>query len=144
MRSFIGLGANLGNRKQNIERALLEIAALNCTKIIKVSSLIETLPVGGPTNQGKYLNGVVEIETGLKPEELLEALQLIEIKLKRVRKIPNGPRTIDLDILLYGKKKIKTKKLQIPHPRMSERYFVMKPLLEIAPLIGRVLEELGD
>ena len=144
MRSFIGLGANLGNRKQNIERALLEIAALNCTKVIKVSSLIETLPVGGPTNQGKYLNGVVEIETGLKPEELLEALQLIEIKLKRVRKIPNGPRTIDLDILLYGKKKIKTKKLQIPHPRMSERYFVMKPLLEIAPLIGRVLEELGD
>jgi len=144
MRSFIGLGANLGNRKNNIEQALLEIAALSCTKIIKVSSLIETLPVGGPNDQGKYLNGVAEIETGLKPEELLEALQSIEKKLKRVRELKNGPRTIDLDILLYGKRKIKTEKLQIPHPRMCERDFVMKPLLEIEPLIGQLLEKLGD
>ena len=104
----------------------------NGIKILKQSSLIETEPAGGPP-QGKFLNAVIEIETSLKPLELLNVLQNIEQQLGRVRSIPNAPRTIDLDILLYDQINMQTPGLTIPHPRMFEREFVLKPLKEIAP-----------
>ncbi len=136
-RCFIGVGSNLGNREENIKNAK---SLLNKTKIkiLKESSLIETRPVGGP-KQGKFLNGVLEIETKLSPDKLLQTLKTIERKLARIKTVKNGPRTIDLDILLYEDKVIKTSKLIIPHPRMHERSFVIKPLKEIAPEIVKLL-----
>lgn len=100
--------------------------------LIKESSIIETDPVGGP-KQEKFLNAVIKVKTNFPPEELLELLLKIEHQLGRVRTIPNGPRTIDLDILLYDNITLKTATLSIPHPRMFTRDFVMRPLLEIAP-----------
>ncbi len=132
---FIGLGSNLGDRKSNLERALAYINHHTDIEIIKVSSFIETTPVGGPP-QGNYLNAVAKLKTALSPEELLEFLQEVERKLGRTRTVRFGPRTIDLDILLYEDKRIDTPMLKIPHPRMWEREFVMRPLLEIAPYIN--------
>ena len=128
---YVGVGSNLGNREENIEKAFL-LMEKNGIKIFKRSLLIETDPMGGPV-QGKFLNAVIEVETKLNPWELLETLQDIEKKIGRARTIVNGPRTIDLDILLYENVTLKTPKLTIPHPRMFEREFVLKPLLEIAP-----------
>jgi 2-amino-4-hydroxy-6-hydroxymethyldihydropteridine diphosphokinase len=98
----------------------------------RVSTVIETAPVGGPP-QGKFLNGVVEIETTLGPRELLRELQGIEDALGRVRAERWGPRTIDLDILLYGDEVVTEADLMVPHPLMHERAFVLLPLAEIAP-----------
>jgi len=95
-----------------------------------ISSIYETEPVGGP-EQSKFLNGVFEIETNLKPPALLKHLKDIEKHLGRKKNLRDGPRTIDLDILLYGNKKIKTKELTIPHPRMHKREFVLKGLKEL-------------
>lgn len=127
---YIGIGSNLGDREKNINGAL-NLLKENC-KIIKGSSLYETEPVG-IKGQDLFLNGVVEIETELSPKELLLFLQSIEKKLKRVRVIKNGPRTIDLDILFYGSKVINEPDLTVPHPRLHERLFVLMPLEEIAP-----------
>lgn len=102
------------------------------TRVTKISSIIETHALGGPL-QGPYLNCVIEIQTTLSPYELLKRLQKIEVDLGRIRTIKNGPRTIDLDILLYGDIQIKEESLCIPHPCMFQREFVMKPLMEIAP-----------
>lgn len=99
----------------------------------KISSIIETDPVGGPPGQGKFLNAVVKIHTDLSPHALLACLQSIELGLGRVRKEHHGPRTIDLDILFYDDVVIQTPELTIPHPLMHEREFVMNPLNEIAP-----------
>lgn len=129
--SYIGIGSNLGNRQENIKLAVKKINALEDTKVIKLSRLIETKPVGGPSRQSRFLNAVLKIKTNLTPQRLLKKLKKIEQALGRVKTVPNGPRTIDLDILLYGDKIINTKKLVIPHPRMFERDFVMRPLLEI-------------
>lgn len=129
---FIGIGSNLGERQANINLAIELLAKVEGVFIEKISSIIETEPVGGPP-QPKYLNGVLKINTGLSPQELLSVLQEIENKLGRKREIKNGPRTIDLDILLYGNKVLDEPNLKIPHPRMFEREFVLKPLLEIEP-----------
>jgi 2-amino-4-hydroxy-6-hydroxymethyldihydropteridine diphosphokinase len=129
--AYIGLGSNLGRRRQNIRRALAELNKIKELKVIKISSLYQTEPVGGPP-QGKFLNGAIKIETDLLPHQLLKALKNIEKRLGRKKTVKNGPRIIDLDILLYGDKKIKTKTLIIPHPRMKERGFVIKPLEEIS------------
>ncbi len=129
---YIGFGSNLGNRQNNINTALEILGNLNGVEVVKISSIIETEPVGGP-KQDKFLNGVVKIKTSFSPEELLENLQAIENQLGRKRKVQFGPRTIDLDILLYGDKIIRSKELEIPHPRILEREFVMGPLKEIAP-----------
>lgn len=102
------------------------------TRVIKMSSIIETQAAGGPP-QGRYLNCVIETQTNLSPHRLLKRLQKIEADLGRLRTIKNGARTIDLDILLYGDVRINEDSLCIPHPRMLERGFVMKPLKEIAP-----------
>lgn len=130
--SYIALGSNLGDRHFNINKAIEYLKANQNIRVEKVSSIIETEPQGGPP-QGKFLNAVVKIKTSLSCEELLRFLQDIENKLGRKRSIKNGPRTIDLDILLYGNKKIDEEDLKIPHPKMFERDFVLKPLLEIEP-----------
>lgn len=128
--SYIGVGSNLGDREKNINSALGYLKGTEGIRLKRISSLYETEPVGGPP-QGKFLNGAIAIETILSPRELLEKLKEIEGKLGRKRTVPNGPRTIDLDILTYGEEKIKEKDLIIPHPRMEMRDFVLQPLREI-------------
>ena len=130
MRCYIGIGSNLGDRRKYIENAIQKLNETKGIEVKKVSSIYETDPLGGPI-QGKYLNGVIEIETEIEPRELLTRLLDIEIQLGRKRTVKNGPRTIDLDILLFGDKKIDEPGLKIPHPRMQRREFVMKPLKEI-------------
>lgn len=139
--SYIGLGSNLGEREVNIRLAIERINQLKETKVTKKSSIIETFPVGGPP-QGKFLNAAVEVETGLPPRELLKNLQNIETELGRIRNAKNGPRTIDLDILLYADIKLNEKDLILPHPRLREREFVLAPLREIAPqVLGNLSRE---
>jgi len=129
---FIGIGSNLHNRLYYIEEALRYLNTNPLTEILAVSSFYETEPLSS-VPQGYYLNGVVKISTSLSPEALLELLQNIEEKLGRVRDKKDAPRTIDLDILLYGDSIVRLPHLSIPHPRMWEREFVLKPLFEIAP-----------
>ena len=130
MRCYIGIGSNLGDRQKYIESAIQKLKETKGIEVKKVSSIYETDSLGGPV-QCKYLNGAIEIETEIEPRELLTRLLDIEIQLGRKRTVKNGPRTIDLDILLFGDKKIEEPGLQIPHPRMASREFVMKPLKEI-------------
>lgn len=129
---YIAFGSNLGDRQKNIDRAIALLNKTDKVTVKKISSIYETDPVGGP-KQGKFLNGVAEINTTLGPEALLEVLNKIEGQLERVRTEHWGPRTIDLDILLYGDLNVKKENLIIPHPRMMERGFVLNPLKEIAP-----------
>lgn len=132
---LLGLGSNLGGRREFIERAARLIDEIEGVELKSISSLIETEPVGGPP-QGRYLNGAAELETALEPRDLLARLQEVEAELGRVRKVLNGPRNIDLDILLFGDLVVEAGDLVLPHPRMCERAFVLEPLNEIAP--GRV------
>ena len=127
---FIGLGSNVGNREEHLKKAL-ELMAQGIA-ISAVSSIYETEPVDFE-DQGWFLNMVVQGRTRLFPEVLLEKLQHIEASMGRQRAIPKGPRTIDLDILLYGKALRAAKQLTIPHPLLHERAFVLAPLAEIAP-----------
>lgn len=133
--AYIAIGSNLGNRHDYIHRAL-RLLEEDGVKIVQCSSIIETDPVGGPP-QDKFLNAVAQVTTELLPEELLGCCQMIERQLGRVREIKDGPRTIDLDILLYNNIKMNSESLTIPHPRMWQREFVIKPLSEIAPDIVR-------
>ena len=128
---YIALGSNLGDRAGCIQRAVAALQEKGAL-VLKQSTIIETDPVGGPP-QDKFLNAVIKIETELSPAELLSVCLSIERQMGRVRDVRNGPRTIDLDILLYDHLTIDTPQLQIPHPRMREREFVMKPLKEIEP-----------
>ncbi len=138
--SYIGLGSNLGDRRKNIEKALELIKAIPSVKIVKSSSLYESQPQGCPPGSPDFLNSVLKIKTSLPAPELLRQLRDIENKLGRKRtKQRNAPRGIDLDILLYGRKRINLPRLKIPHPRLKERTFVLKPLKEIAPRIIRSL-----
>ncbi|MGE5309163.1 MAG: 2-amino-4-hydroxy-6-hydroxymethyldihydropteridine diphosphokinase, partial [Deltaproteobacteria bacterium] len=122
---------------------LRRIRQLPSTRVHKVSTLIVTEPLGGPPGQGRYLNGVIEIETELFPYQLLAALQRIEFDLGRVRTVADGPRTIDLDILSYGDAVLEEEGLVIPHPRMFTRFFVTRPLEEISPGAVARLKRLG-
>ena len=128
----IAIGSNLGERRYYIDAAIKKVRMLTCTRVKKISQIIESLPAGGPP-QGPYLNAVFEIETDLSPYQLLQELQKIESSLGRVRAVTNGPRTIDLDILTYGDICMNEDALCIPHPRILERDFVMVPLIQIAP-----------
>lgn len=132
-RVFIGLGANVGEREINIRRALSLIEQGGACEIVRVSGLIETDPVGGPPGQPAYLNGAAEVETDLAPQELLSALADVERRVGRVERERWGPREIDLDILLYDDLVVRSENLEIPHPRMLDREFVLRPLCEIAP-----------
>ena len=127
----IAFGANLGNAKQTYKECIRRINALPETSVVKYSSLILTDPVGGPADQPKYHNGAILVQTRLEPVELLNQTQKIELDLGRVRTIKNGPRTCDLDILLYDDVVMNSPRLTIPHPRMYERDFVLIPLREI-------------
>ena len=128
---YLALGSNLGNRIQYIHKAI-EALGLAGVKVLKLSTVIETDPVGGVA-QGKFLNAVLKASTVHSPEELHAITQGIERQLGRVKKSLNGPRVIDIDILLYDDVKLITSRLLIPHPRMLERSFVMQPLMEIDP-----------
>ena len=130
--AFIGLGSNLGDPAAQIRRALRALAALPETRLVRQSSLYRN-PPAGYLNQPEFINAVARIETRLAPRDLLEELLAIERAHGRVRDIPNGPRTLDLDILLYGERTVREPGLTIPHPRMLERAFVLLPLAEIAP-----------
>jgi 2-amino-4-hydroxy-6-hydroxymethyldihydropteridine diphosphokinase len=132
--AYIGLGANLGDPARCVLEAVERIAELPHTQVLRRSSLYRTTPVGagGPD----YVNAVVEVSTRLAATDLLSRLQAIETAYGRERPYRNAPRTLDLDLLLYGDARIESAVLQVPHPRMMERAFVLAPLAEIAP--GRV------
>jgi 2-amino-4-hydroxy-6-hydroxymethyldihydropteridine diphosphokinase len=130
---YIALGSNLGDRRASIDAAVVRLDAVPGVRVTRRSSLYETAPVGGPAGQGSYLNAVAEVATTLAPDELLALLQAIEADLGRVRAERDGPRTIDLDILLHGDTVLESPRLTLPHPRLHERLFVLDPLAEIAP-----------
>lgn len=129
-RIYLGIGSNIGDTRANVKRALSYLEEE--VEIRKLSSTYETEPVGYK-DQDWFLNLVLEGETKLDPQDLLDFLKSIEERMKRVKTRINGPRIIDLDILLYGDLKMDTDTLTIPHPRMLERSFVVIPLYEIAP-----------
>jgi len=133
-RAFVGLGSNLGDREATILRALARLKEESEIRVVRVSTLRETDPVGY-VDQPQFLNGVVELETELPARDLLTRLLAIERELGRTREDgpPLGPRTIDLDLLLYGEDTIAEAGLQVPHPRLHERRFVLEPLAEVAP-----------
>jgi 2-amino-4-hydroxy-6-hydroxymethyldihydropteridine diphosphokinase len=131
-RAYIGLGSNVGDRLKSLRCALAYLEEMAGTRMTKVSSVYETEPVGVP-EQAWFLNAVVELDTTLSAEALLQGTQAIERALGRVRTRRWGPRTIDLDILLYGDLQVKTDSLEIPHPELCRRAFVMIPLLELDP-----------
>lgn len=128
----LGLGSNIGNREENIKAALAALDAHPAIEVVTVSSLYETAPVGF-TEQPEFLNAVARINTSLQPVELLEACLTVEKQLGRVREVRWGPRTIDIDVLLFDELELSTEQLSLPHPRLHERCFVLVPLAEIAP-----------
>ena len=131
VRAWIGLGANLGDRGAALARAVQALAAVPATRVAKVSGLYASAPIdaGGPD----FLNAVAELRTGLAPLALLDALQAIEQAAGRERPYRNAPRTLDLDLLIHGDEQLVSERLNLPHPRIAERAFVLLPLAEIAP-----------
>ncbi|TMQ64333.1 MAG: 2-amino-4-hydroxy-6-hydroxymethyldihydropteridine diphosphokinase [Candidatus Eisenbacteria bacterium] len=134
MKAFVGLGSNLGERETLIRLALDDLARLPDTRIERASSLYDTEPAGD-TEQPAFLNAVVMLETELSARRLLWNLLLIERRLGRVRTRRWGPRTIDLDLLLYGDQSIDEPDLKVPHPELTARAFVLVPLVELDPLL---------
>lgn len=130
--AYIGLGSNLGDKEANIKKALELLGENPGVQVKKVASLYKTAPLY-VTKQDWFLNTVAEIETSLSPHDLLTLLKDTEKKLERTPTVRWGPRTIDLDLLIFGSDKIKSPDLVVPHTRMTERAFVMVPLAEIAP-----------
>lgn len=129
-RVFVALGSNLGDRARWLADARERLAALPDTTMIRVSSVEETAPLG-PVPQGPYLNQMVELETGLEPQALLDACLGIETALGRVRTVRWGPRQIDLDIVRYGDRSVETDRLTLPHPELAHRAFWQRELAEI-------------
>jgi len=144
MRAAFGLGSNLGNRNAYLVDAVLGLVAAG--EVLEVSEFLETAPVGGPP-QPDYLNAAVTVETERTPRELLALAQRLEREAGRERGIRFGPRTLDVDLLLYGEERVEEPDLVVPHPRLAERRFVLEPLAEIAldwpvPGTGRTVGEL--
>lgn len=131
---FIGLGSNTGDKIENIKKAIEELGKVPENKVVDVSTLYRTEPVGG-VDQDWFVNAVAELETTLSPRELLNTLLDVERGLGRVRNVKWGPRTIDLDILLYDDLIMDEEGLSIPHPLLQERGFVLVPMAEIAPKV---------
>jgi len=150
--AYIALGSNLGNRLENISQAIRLLDRTPEITIVKISSLIETTPVGGPKGQNNYINGVAEILSQISAEPLLELMQSVETQLGRPAQQDRprwSPRTIDLDLLLFGSEIIDKPRLKVPHPLMHQRRFVMAPLVELAPdlthpLLGLTMREILD
>jgi 2-amino-4-hydroxy-6-hydroxymethyldihydropteridine diphosphokinase len=133
VRAYVGVGANLGDRRATIEGAVDLLRAVPGVEVLAVSSLRETDPVGFE-EQPRFLNGAVELETTLAARELLDELLRVERDLGRTREGPRfGPRTIDLDLLVYGGRRLDEPGLTVPHPRLHERRFALEPLAELDP-----------
>ena len=130
--AYVGLGANLGEPRRQVEAALGELGAIPRTRLSRSSSLYRSSP-RGYASQPDFVNAVAELETGLDAPALLAELQAIEARHGRSRSFADAPRTLDLDLLLFGSEAFSEKDLTVPHPRMHERAFVLEPLLEIAP-----------
>jgi 2-amino-4-hydroxy-6-hydroxymethyldihydropteridine diphosphokinase len=141
-RAYVALGANLGDRERTLRAAADALASEEGIEVVSISTLRETKPVG-VGEQPRFLNGAAELETTLTARELLDRLLTVEQRFGRVR-IPgeHGPRTLDLDLLLYGDEVIDEPGLTVPHPRLHERRFVLEPLAELAP--GLVVPRRGD
>jgi 2-amino-4-hydroxy-6-hydroxymethyldihydropteridine diphosphokinase len=141
-RAYVGLGANLGDRERTLREAVDALAVEEGIEVVSVSALRETEPVG-VGEQPRFLNGAVELETTLTARELLDRLLAVEQRFGRIR-IPgeHGPRTLDLDLLLYGDEVIDEPGLTVPHPRLHERRFVLEPLAELDP--GLIVPGRGD
>ena len=137
--AYVGIGSNLDDPRAHVTRAFDDLDRLPHTRVVKKSSLWRSAPVGY-ADQPDFINAVAQIETSLSPDEVLVELKSIEAHHGRQRSFPNAPRTLDLDLLLHGNAQVDTKTLRIPHPRMHERAFVLKPLLEIAPDLPYGLE----
>ena len=147
-RAFVGLGSNLDDPERQIETALAALDAVPGTRVVHRSRRYRTKPVGY-AHQPDFVNAVAELETGLEPQALLQELFTLERAQRRVRGRRNGPRTLDLDLLLYDQRELDEPGLTLPHPRMHERAFVLVPLHEIAPQAsvpgrGRVAALLGQ
>jgi 2-amino-4-hydroxy-6-hydroxymethyldihydropteridine diphosphokinase len=132
--AYIGIGANLGEARAQVEQAINSLKTLPRTRLVAQSSLFRTAPVDAGGDD--YINAVVSIDTGLAPQELLAQLQALEQAAGRERPYHNAPRTLDLDILLYGEQIIATPSLTVPHPRLIQRAFALIPLLQIDPFIA--------
>jgi 2-amino-4-hydroxy-6-hydroxymethyldihydropteridine diphosphokinase len=132
--AFVGIGSNLGDREAHLRRAIELLSAEDGIEVVAVSDLRETEPVG-PVEQGSFLNGAVQLETSLRPRALLGRLLAVENRLGRVRVERWGPRTVDLDLLLYGNETIDEPGLAVPHPRLHERRFALEPLLDLDPAL---------
>ena len=130
--AYIGIGSNVADPQAQVQRALHELGDLPATRLVRGSSFYATAPVG-LLEQPDFVNAVAKIETTLLPHALLQGLLAIELRHGRVRTVKNGPRTLDLDILLYAALQIHDEGLTIPHPRLHERAFVLAPLLEVEP-----------
>lgn len=132
VRCYIGLGSNIEDPVWQVQTALKELSKLNQCSLVKASSLYRSAPVG-PQDQPDFINAVVALDTTLEAHTLLDQLQALEQSHRRVRKRHWGPRTLDLDLLLYGTEQISTERLTVPHAFMHERSFVLYPLHEISP-----------
>ncbi len=147
VRAYIGLGSNLDSPLRQVKQAIAELAQLSRSRLCAVSRLYRSRPMG-PADQPDYINAVAAVDTRLEPLELLDALQAIEQVHRRVRKDHWGPRTLDLDLLLYGECVIEEPRLIVPHYGMQERSFVLRPLQDIAPALvlpdGTALQRLCD
>jgi 2-amino-4-hydroxy-6-hydroxymethyldihydropteridine diphosphokinase len=130
--AHLGLGSNLGDRLGHLQAAVGALRTATRIEVVAVSRVYETAPVGGPA-QGPYLNAVVAIETDLDPHAILALAQGLEESAARVRVERNGPRTLDVDVLLVGDQTVDDPDLVVPHPRLSERGFVLAPLADVAP-----------
>lgn len=130
--AYVALGANLGDPAATVRAAFAALNEIAATRVLAASSLYRTAPLG-LKNQPDFVNAVAALDTGLAPLELLDALFAVEARFGRVRSVKNAPRTLDLDLLLYGDQQLDLPGLTLPHPRLTERAFVLAPLAEIAP-----------
>ena len=131
-RAYVGIGSNLGDRLAHLRAAVHGLGAATSVSVVAVSAVYETAPVGGP-RQPDYLNAVVALDTTLSPRGLLELAQALERDAHRVRGERFGPRTLDVDVLLVGEERVDEHDLEVPHPRLTERAFVLVPLADLAP-----------
>jgi 2-amino-4-hydroxy-6-hydroxymethyldihydropteridine diphosphokinase len=133
MRAYVGVGANLGNREETIARAVELLGRRDGVEVVAVSTLRETDPVGF-RDQPRFVNGAVAVETELEPRQLLDTLLAVERELGRTREgLRFGPRTIDLDLLVFGDRELSEPGLTVPHPRLAERLFALEPLADLDP-----------